>query len=56
MDKYAENVALLYLLKSKDISSLTLEQLYELYADTVKQAAKYAKTRKQDSKPTFSFD
>jgi hypothetical protein len=56
MDKYAENVALLYLLKSKDISSLTLEQLYELYADTAKKANEYAKTRKSENKPTFSFD
>lgn len=55
MNNHAENVALLYLI-NQDTKSLTLEQLYELYAETVKQAEEYAKTRKPDGKKTFSFE
>ena len=56
MKKYAENVALLYLM-SQDTKSLSLAELYKLYADTVKQAEACAAQNEVGEKPpVFSFD
>jgi len=56
MDRFAEDVALLYLL-NQDTKGLSLAELCKLYAETVEQA-KAAKTEYQRSEfgPAFSFD
>lgn len=41
MNKTYENVAMLYLM-NKDLKSLSIEELYELYNDTVKQVKECA--------------
>ena len=56
MKKYAENVDLLYLI-NQDTKSLTLAELYKLYADTVKQVEDCAAQNEVGEKPpVFSFD
>lgn len=54
LNNTAENVALLYLM-NQDTKSLSLEELYELYIKTVKQAKEHAKQRNQEKGDTFSF-
>lgn len=54
MSKSAENVALLYLM-NQDTKSLSLEELYKLYVDTVKQAKECAEKCNNEKGDTFSF-
>jgi len=55
MDHAAENVALLYLL-NQDTKSLSIGELYEKYAQAVKDAEAYAEqSDREKNGPTFSF-
>lgn len=54
MSKSAENVALLYLM-NQDTKSLSLEELYKLYVDTVKQVEECAEKCNNKKGDTFSF-
>ena len=56
MSKYAENVALLYLL-NQDTKSLSIGELYERYVQAVKDVEAYAKqANKEKNGSNFSFD
>ena len=56
MNRFAENVALLHLL-NQGTKSLTIGELYELYAQAVKDAEAYAKQADREKNgPSFSFN
>ena len=56
VNRFAENVALLHLL-NQDTKSLTIGELYELYAQAVKDAEAYAKQADREKNgPSFSIN